>query len=81
MGRMKELYMELIQIHHEIPGHLTIKDLAEMNEWNRLQWEEYKASVEKTKSIHEARKERNQPVRFFNRAMSNTKGINNEEGD
>ena len=81
MGKMKELYMELMQVHHEIPEDLTIKDLVIMNQWDRLQWEEYKDSVIKARSIYKARKERNKPVRFYNRTKSNIKGINNEEGD
>jgi hypothetical protein len=82
MGKMKELYMELRQIHDdEIPEDITIRDMAEMNKWNRLQWEEYKTSIEKARSIQNVRKERNKPVRFYNRSNSNIKGVNNEEGD
>jgi hypothetical protein len=42
MGRMKELYNELLQANNgEIPQEATIADLARMNDLKIYEWREY----------------------------------------
>jgi len=45
MGRMKELYYELLQANNgEIPQEVTIADLAKMNDLKIYEWREYERS-------------------------------------
>ena len=45
MGRMKELYNELLQANNgEIPQEATIADLARMNDLKIYEWREYERS-------------------------------------
>ena len=42
MGRMKDLYYELLQANNgEIPQEATIADLARMNDLKIYEWREY----------------------------------------
>ena len=42
MGKMKELYNELLQANNgEIPQEATIADLARMNDLKIYEWKEY----------------------------------------
>lgn len=45
MGKMKELYYELLQANNgEIPQEATIADLARMNDLKIYEWREYERS-------------------------------------
>jgi len=45
MGKMKELYYELLQANNgEIPQEATIADLARMNDLKIFEWKEYERS-------------------------------------
>ena len=45
MGKMKELYYELLQANNgEIPQEATIADLARMNDLKLYEWREYERS-------------------------------------
>ena len=45
MGKMKELYYELLQANNgEIPQEATIADLAKMNDLKIYEWREYERS-------------------------------------
>jgi hypothetical protein len=45
MGKMKELYYELLQANNgEIPQEATIADLARMNDLKIFEWREYERS-------------------------------------
>ena len=45
MGKMKELYNELLQANNgEIPQEATIADLARMNDLKIFEWREYERS-------------------------------------
>jgi len=61
MGRMKELYNELLQANNgEIPQEATIADLARMNDLKIYEWREYERSqnhVKKPKNEGSIKKE------------------------
>ena len=45
MGRMKDLYFEVLQANNgEIPSEATIADLARMNDLKIYEWREYERS-------------------------------------
>jgi len=45
MGRMKDLYFEVLQANNgEIPQEATIADLARMNDLKIYEWREYERS-------------------------------------
>ena len=72
MGRMKDLYFEVLQANNgEIPQEATIADLARMNDLKIYEWREYERS------------QNNKPLKLKNNTKnkSKQKGINNEEGD
>ena len=72
MGRMKDLYFEVLQANNgEIPSEATIADLARMNDLKIYEWREYERS------------QNNKPLKLRNtiKNKSNQKGTNNEEGD
>jgi hypothetical protein len=72
MGKMKELYYELLQANNgEIPQEATIADLARMNDLKIYEWREYERS------------QNNKPLKLKNNTKnkSKQKGTNNEEGD
>jgi hypothetical protein len=72
MGKMKELYYELLQANNgEIPQEATIADLERMNDLKIYEWREYERS------------QNNKPLKLRNNTKnkSKQKGINNEEGD
>lgn len=48
MGRMKEVYMQIMQANESMPEDLTIADAARMEEMNIYQWQEYEREREKT---------------------------------
>jgi hypothetical protein len=48
MGRMKEVYMQIMQANDgEVPGELTIADIARMKELEIFNWQEYEREQEK----------------------------------
>lgn len=48
MGRMKEIYMQIIQANEgEVPEELTIADVARMKELEIFNWEQYEREQEK----------------------------------
>ncbi len=49
MGRMKELYMEIIQQSEEIPSEITISDVIRMKEMEITSWQEYEREQNKTR--------------------------------
>ena len=61
MGRMKELYNELLQANNgEIPQEATIADLARMNDLKIYEWREYERSqnhVKKPKNERSIKRE------------------------
>ena len=60
MGRMKELYNELLQANNgEIPQEATIADLARMNDLKIYEWKEYER-IQNNKPKNEGNTERKQ---------------------
>jgi hypothetical protein len=51
MGRMKELYMQVIQENIELPEDMTITDLSNMRQLEIYNWEEYEKQRKK-QEIH-----------------------------
>jgi hypothetical protein len=52
MGRMKELYNELLNANNgEIPQEATIADLARMNDLKIYEWREYERSQNNIKKL------------------------------
>jgi hypothetical protein len=50
MGRMKEIYMQLMQANQgNLPEEVTIADMARMHELNIYNWEEYAREQEKVR--------------------------------
>jgi hypothetical protein len=47
MGRMKEVYMQIMQANEGMPEDLTIADAARMEEMNIYQWQEYERERER----------------------------------
>lgn len=48
MGRMKEIYMQIMQANQgEVPEELTIADVARMKELEIFNWEQYEREQEK----------------------------------
>lgn len=48
MGRMKEIYMQIVQANEgNLPEELTIADMARMHELNIYNWEQYEREQEK----------------------------------
>lgn len=48
MGRMKEIYMQIMQANNgDLPEEVTIADMARMHELNIYNWEEYEREQEK----------------------------------
>lgn len=49
MGRMKEIYINIINANGEIPDGMTIADAARMKELEIYNWEEYEREQEKNR--------------------------------
>jgi hypothetical protein len=47
MGRMKEVYMQIMQANDGIPEDLTIADIAVMEQMKIYQWQDYEREREK----------------------------------
>ena len=51
MGRMKEVYIQVIQENEELPENMTIADLSNMHQLETYNWEEYEKKRKK-QEIH-----------------------------
>lgn len=49
MGRMKEIYINIINANGGIPEGITIADVARMKELEMYNWEEYERQQEKNR--------------------------------
>lgn len=49
MGRMKELYIQVMEANGGIPYDMTIGDLVKMQKWNEQEWQEYEQEAKKRK--------------------------------
>lgn len=47
MGRMKEVYMQVMHANDGIPEQMTIKDIVHMQELKIYEWQEYEREREK----------------------------------
>jgi hypothetical protein len=52
MGRMKEIYIELLNANGGIPPDMTVADVARMKEMEIYNWEEYEREQEKRRLQH-----------------------------
>jgi len=53
MGRMKEVYMEMIHANDgNIPEEATIADLQRMKDLEAFEWQEYEKEQEKIKAVN-----------------------------
>jgi hypothetical protein len=57
MGRMKEVYMEIMQANNGIPENLTISDMKYMDELKIYEWKEYERTKEKKEFFNKNSKE------------------------
>jgi hypothetical protein len=49
MGRMKEVYMQVLQANNGIPEEMTVGDFLRMKELNIYHWQEYERAQERTR--------------------------------
>lgn len=49
MGRMKEVYMQILHANNGIPEEMTIEDFLKMRELNIYHWQEYERAQERTR--------------------------------
>lgn len=49
MGRMKEVYMQILQANNGIPEEMTIEDFLKMRELNIYHWQEYERAQERAR--------------------------------
>jgi hypothetical protein len=47
MGRMKEIYMQILQANDGLPEDMTIADMLKMRELNIYHWQEYERAQER----------------------------------
>ena len=52
MGRMKEIYIELLNANGGIPPDMTVADIARMREMEDYNWEQYEREQEKIRLQH-----------------------------
>jgi hypothetical protein len=52
MGRMKEIYIELLNANGGIPPDMTVADMARMREMEVYNWEQYEREQEKIRLQH-----------------------------
>ena len=52
MGRMKEIYIELLNANGGIPPDMTVADIARMREMEVYNWEQYEREQEKIRLQH-----------------------------
>lgn len=49
MGRMKEVYMQILHANNGIPEEMTIEDFLKMRELNIYHWQEYERAQERAR--------------------------------
>lgn len=49
MGRMKEVYIQIMNANNGIPEDMTIADVLKMRELNIYHWEEYERAQERAR--------------------------------
>jgi hypothetical protein len=49
MGRMKEVYMQVLQANNGIPEEMTVGDFLRMKELNIYHWQEYERAQERAR--------------------------------
>lgn len=49
MGRMKEIYMQIMHANNGIPEEMTVGDFLKMRELNIYHWQEYERAQERTR--------------------------------
>ena len=49
MGKMKEVYMQILQANNGIPEEMTIEDFLKMRELNIYHWQEYERAQERAR--------------------------------
>lgn len=49
MGKMKEVYMQILQANNGIPEEMTIEDFLKMRELNIYHWKEYERAQERAR--------------------------------
>ena len=49
MGRMKEVYMQVLQANNGIPEDMTVGDFLRMKELNIYHWQEYERAQERAR--------------------------------
>jgi hypothetical protein len=49
MGRMKEVYMQILEANDGIPEELTLSEFAEMQKMEIYNWQEYERAREKNR--------------------------------
>ena len=49
MGRMKEVYMQVLQINNGIPEEMTVGDFLRMTDLNIYHWQEYERAQERAR--------------------------------
>lgn len=49
MGRMKEIYIQIMNANNGIPEEMTIQDFLKMRDLNIYHWQEYERAKERTR--------------------------------
>ena len=52
MGRMKEVYMQVMHANDGIPEQMTIEDIVHMQELKIYEWQDYEREREKQRLQH-----------------------------
>ena len=50
MGRMKEIYMQIMQANDGIPEDMTLADMLKMRDLNIYHWQEYEREKERQRT-------------------------------
>ena len=49
MGRMKEIYMQIMHANNGIPEEMTIEDFLKMRDLNIYHWQEYERAKDRAR--------------------------------
>ena len=49
MGRMKEVYMQIMQVNNGIPEDMSVGDFLRMTDLNIYHWQEYERAQERAR--------------------------------
>jgi len=49
MGRMKEVYIQIMQVNNGIPEEMTVGDFLRMTDLNIYHWQEYEREKERAR--------------------------------